>query len=449
MKMDDFDASLQLLRSDNNSYYAPEYREKKDNRSVERRNSLKEIDFEDRRKGDRRKFNRRTRAKDKTFDLIRILKHNDLYPYEKVYDQPDGVNVIQNGNSSINLSLVDYYNFGQHDAIKDAACQAIMKYGGGALSARHSYGYLTILKELEQSICRFMGKKKALIFNSGYMANLAAIDSLTGRDASIFIDQQSHISLYHASRLSQKKTYRYVNNDMNHLERFLKIHQNDPNKWIVTLGVFSHTGVLGNLHDIVFLSKKYKARIFIDDAHGVGIYGKNLRGVADHYNVNDDIDLIMCSFQMAFGNIGAFIVGREYLLNPAHVETLPYVFTYALPPVNTASIQTALNMLQNDGKRLNEQLWNNVNYLKGKLTEIGFKVISPEGHIISFHTGNELKTCEFAKFLLSKGIWVQTYFHPYAPKGDGLIRITCSYEHNQAVLEKTIPIFREAYKIIE
>jgi 7-keto-8-aminopelargonate synthetase-like enzyme len=275
------------------------------------------------------------------------------------------------------------------------------------------------------------------------------IDSLIGENATIFIDQHSHISLYHACKLSQKKYLRYANNDMEHLERFLKTHQNEPNKWIVTLGVFSSTGVLGNLKDIVYLAKKYQARIFIDDAHGVGIYGQNLRGVADHYQVLDEIDLIMCSFQMAFGNTGAFVVGKKHLLQPAHYETLPYIFTFALPPVTTASVLEALTILKQNGPALNQQLWENVNYLRSNLIDYGYKVINNQGHIVSLITGDEVKTCNFTKFILNSGVWVQSYVFPFAPKGNSIVRITCSSDHNKYTIDKVLPIFKEASRIIQ
>jgi 8-amino-7-oxononanoate synthase len=427
-----------------------ENRTRSDQRLAERRNDNTGIDFPDRRGGDRRKFARRTRNSAKSLhNLVRLLKEQDNCPYEKVYEQSMGVEVLYNGKKYFNFSSVDYYNFCQNEEVKKAACAAINKYGAGALSGRHSYGYLSILRELENQIAEFMGKESVLIFNSGYLANLSVIDSLIGAEATIFIDQQSHISLYHSCKLSQKKHFRYANNDMEHLEKFLKTHQNEPNKWIVTLGVFSSTGVLGSLKDIVRLAKKYQARIFIDDAHGVGMYGDKLRGVADHYDVLDDVDLIMCSFQMAFGNTGAFVVGKKHLLQPAHYETLPYIFTFALPPVTTASVLQALSILKQEGASLRRQLWENVTYMRSNLMDFGYDVINEEGHIISLKTGDEVKTCELTKYLLDNGIWVQSYVFPFAPKGNSIVRITCSSDHKKYIIDKVLPVFKDASRIIQ
>jgi len=415
---------------------------------AERRIKSEAVDFVDRRVGDRRKCNRRASKASSTHDFPRMIKEKNLYPYEREYDRPEGDRIVYQGKKLINLASVDYFNFSQHPEVKKAACEAVDLYGAGALSSRYSLGYLAILKDLENEIARFMGAETILLFNSGYLANLAVIDSLTGRDATIFMDQHSHISLYHACKLSGKKHYRYANNNMEHLEKLLREHRDAPNKWIVTLGVFSSTGVLGNLKDIAALGRKYKARIFMDDAHGVGVYGKDSRGVADLFGVYDEIDLLMCSFQMAFGNIGAFVTGRTYILQPAHVETLPYIFTFALPPVSTAAIAKALAILQEEKERLKDRLWENVRFLRKQLIDIGYKVINPESHITSLVTGDELKTCEFTDFMLRKGVWVQPYFHPFAPKGKGIVRVTCTSNHTRKVLQQSVPAFKEAITLL-
>ncbi len=423
-----------------------ENRMKKDRRGSDRRNVGRGLDFSERRAGDRRKHARRLFQASKQLNFIRFLKEKGIYPYEKAYDQPAGAEVIFQGENIINLASVDYFNFAQNTEIKKAACAAINKYGAGGFSSKYSMGNLEVHMELEEKLAEFMGKESVLIFNSGYLANLSMITSLMPKNATIFLDQKCHLSIHHACLLSRKKYYRYANNDMENLERLLRAHKDEPEKWIVTLGVFSSNGVLGKLKDIAVLARKHKARIFIDDAHGIGVYGSKMRGAADHFGVLNEMDLIMCPFQMAFGNIGAFVVGKQYLLQPAHTETWPYIFTYNIPPVNAVSILKALDLLQQGGGQLQTTLWKNVEYLRNRLFSIGYEIANPDGHIIPILIGDEVKVCEFAHFLFNRGVWVQPFFYPAVPKGKAIVRVTCTVGHSAKELDQAIKIFTEAYR---
>jgi 7-keto-8-aminopelargonate synthetase-like enzyme len=422
-----------------------EHRTKKDRRGTERRALDLAKDGSDRRIGDRRKHERRIYQNPKQLNFIRFLKEKGLYPYEKAYDQPDGAEVIYEGQNIINLASVDYFNFAQNREIKKAACAAVNKYGAGGFSSRYSMGNLRVHMELEEKLAEFMGKESVLIFNSGYLANLAVITSIMPKNATIFLDQKCHLSIHHACLLSQKKYHRFGNNDMAALERMLQAHKDEPEKWIITLGVFSSNGILGKLDEIARLARKYKARIFIDDAHGVGVYGEHLRGAAEHFGVLDEIDLIMCPFQMAFGNIGAFLVGKRYLLQPAHTETWPYIFTYNIPPVNAVSIGKALDLLEQKGPALQKKLRQNVLFLRDRLKAMGYEIINPDGHIIPILIGDEVAVCQFAHFLFKRGVWVQPFFYPAVPSGKAMVRVTCTVGHTRKELERAAGIFAEAY----
>jgi len=423
-----------------------ENRANKDRRGTDRRITGRRAVSPEHRIGDRRKHERRFYQNSRQLNFIRFLKEKGLYPYERAYDQPDGAEVIYQGKNIINLASVDYFNFSQNREIKKTACAAINKYGAGGFSSRYSMGNLMVHMELEEKLAEFMGKECVLIFNSGYLANLAVITSLMPKNATIFLDQKCHLSIHHACLLSQKKYHRFANNDMEALERLLRTHKDDPEKWVVTLGVFSSNGVLGKLDDIAVLARKYKARIFIDDAHGVGVYGDHLRGAADHFGVLDEMDLIMCPFQMAFGNIGAFVVGKRYLLQAAHTETWPYIFTYNIPPVNAASILKALDILRQSGASLQKKLRQSVAHLRNQLLSIGFDLINPEGHIIPILIGDEVKVCQFAHFLFNRGVWVQPFFYPAVPKGKAMVRVTCTIGHSRKELDLAAGVFSDAFQ---
>jgi len=418
----------------------------KDRRTTDRRHDGPAASESERRIGDRRKHDRRLIQVSKHFDFVRLVNEKGINPYEKHYDRPAGGEVVYQGKNIINLASVDYFNFAQNKEIKKTGRAAISTYGAGGFSSKMSLGFLDVHYELEQKLAEFMGKESVLLFNSGYLANLAIITSLIPRNSTIFLDQKCHLSIHHACLLSQKKYYRYSNNDMEDLERLLQRHRDEPEKWIITLGVFSSTGYLGKLKEIAALARKYKARIFIDDAHGIGVYGDHLRGAADHFGVLDEMDLIMCPFQMAFGNIGAFVVGKQYQLKPAHTETWPYMFTYNIPPVNAACILRALEILREKGPRLQKKLMANVSYLRDRVSSLGYEILNPEGHIIPIVIGDEIKVFEYAKYLFTRGLWVQPFVHPAVPKSKATVRVTCTVGHTFKELDEAVRIFTEAYR---
>lgn len=416
-----------------------------DRRGGDRRKSALPAAAGERRIGDRRKHDRRVEKTSAYHNLVRFLKEKGLYPHEKAYDQPDGVEVVFQGKNIISLASVDYFNFAQDPEIKKAACAAIRRFGAGGFSSRFSMGNLRVHMDLEEKLAAFMGKECVLLFNSGYLANLALITSILPRNATLFIDQKCHLSIHHACLLSQKKFFRFSNNDMADLERLLQKHRDDPDKWIITLGVFSSNGLLAKLDEIALLARKYKARIFIDDAHGIGIYGDRLRGAADHFGVLDEMDLIMCPFQMAFGNIGAFVAGKRYLLQAAHTDAWPYMFTYNIPPVNAVSILKTLDILNRKGRAYQKKLWDNVGFLRKELAAIGYQILNPDGHIIPILIGDDVNVCAFAQRLFHHGVWVQPFYYPAVPKGQALVRVTCTAGHTAKELDQAVNAFAEAY----
>ena len=271
------------------------------------------------------------------------------------------------------------------------------------------------------------------------MANLGVLSSALGKKAIIFSDKKNHLSIYDACRISGLKYFRYRHNDMNHLAFLLKQCGQDDEKWIVIVGTFGVTGEIPNLVEIVRLARKYKAKIYLDDAHAIGIFGENKQGLADHYGILEEIDLIMGSFQMSFGNIGAFVAGNQALVDLIWVHARPYIFSYGLPAANVVAILKGLSILKSaEGDKLIKNLWDNVNFLREGLADQGIPVISKDTQIVSFEIGDEKQTLDFSNRLFEKGLWVQTYLHPSVEQNRGIMRMTCMASHTRQHLSKAL-----------
>lgn len=359
------------------------------------------------------------------------------------YDQNCGTEVVVNGQSVVMMGAVNYLELSHHPRVVQTVVEAVRKHGAGGIGSRFSNGTLKFHLQLDHGLADFIGKESALMFNSGYMANLGVISTLPGRHAVIFTDKESHLSIYDACRLSGLRVYRYRHNDMEHLEALLHSNRHIETKWIASVGTFGVTGESVRLTEIAGLARKYGARIYLDDAHLIGVVGAKKRGLAESLNLLDEIDLIMGSFQMAFGNVGAFVAGPAELIDQLRARAKPYIFSYTLPAANAAALLETLSILRSrEGDYLVERLWKNVARLRQGLKAHGFSIISEDSQITSVRVGDERCTAEFVDALAADGVWVQMYLHPSVPKGSGVVRLTCMATHSEAQIDRAIESMR-------
>jgi 8-amino-7-oxononanoate synthase len=228
------------------------------------------------------------------------------------------------------------------------------------------------------------------------------------------------------------------------LESLLWANRHVETKWIASVGTFGVTGESVRLAEIVGLARKHGARIYLDDAHLIGVTGAQKRGLAESLNLLNDVDLVMGSFQMAFGNVGAFVAGPAKLIDQLRVRARPYIFSYTLPAANAAALLETLSILKgNEGDRLVERLWKNVARLRQGLTAHGFSIISQDSQITSTRIGDEQCTADFVESLAADGVWVQMYLHPSVPKGKGVVRLTCMATHSESHIDRVIETMRE------
>ena len=333
----------------------------------------------------------------------------------------------------------NYLGLTTHPKVVAAANAAIAKYGTGCGGSRFLNGTLDLHEEVERKIARFKGKEAALLFSTGFQANLGLLSALAGKGDVLITDKLDHASIVDGCRLSFGETKRFRHNDMQDLERVLQ-QSGSSGKLIVVDGVFSMEGDIANLPEIVRLGKKYKARIMVDDAHATGILGKKGRGTAEHFGLEDEVDIIMGTCSKSLGAVGGFVAGSAEVIHYVKHRARPMIFSASLPAACVATIGAAIDVIQEEPER-RERLWEIARTMKRQFTELGFDTGQSETPIIPVILGDDRVTFEFPKRLRQNGIFANAAVSPAVPKGRGLIRTSYMATHTDAQLERVLKTF--------
>jgi len=333
----------------------------------------------------------------------------------------------------------NYLGLTTHPKVVAAANAAIAKYGTGCGGSRFLNGTLDLHEEVERKIARFKGKEAALLFSTGFQANLGLLSALAGKGDVLITDKLDHASIVDGCRLSFGETKRFRHNDMQDLERVLQ-QSGSSGKLIVVDGVFSMEGDIANLPEIVRLAKKYKARIMVDDAHATGILGKKGRGTAEHFGLEDEVDIIMGTCSKSLGAVGGFVAGSAEVIHYVKHRARPMIFSASLPAACVATIGAAIDVIQEEPER-RERLWEIARTMKRQFTELGFDTGQSETPIIPVILGDDRVTFEFPKRLRQNGIFANAAVSPAVPKGRGLIRTSYMATHTDAQLERVLKTF--------
>jgi 8-amino-7-oxononanoate synthase len=334
----------------------------------------------------------------------------------------------------------NYLGLTTHPKVVAAANAAIAKYGTGCGGSRFLNGTLDLHEEVERKIARFKGKEAALLFSTGFQANLGLLSALAGKGDVLITDKLDHASIVDGCRLSFGETRRFRHNDMEDLERVLQ-QSGSSGKLIVVDGVFSMEGDIANLPDIVRLAKKYKARVMVDDAHATGILGKKGRGTAEHFGLEDEVDIVMGTCSKSLGAVGGFVAGSAGVIHYVKHRARPMIFSASLPAACVATIGAAIDVIQDEPER-RERLWEIAHYMKRRFTELGFDTGQSETPIIPVILGDERVTFEFAKRLRQSGVFANAAVSPAVPKGRGLIRTSYMATHTDEQLDRVLKVFK-------
>ncbi len=330
----------------------------------------------------------------------------------------------------INFSSNDYLGLSQHPRLKIASIIATEKYGTSSASSRLLSGDLEIHHQLEEDIAKLKGKEKGLVFNSGYQANIGIISAICNKDSVIFVDRLCHASIIDGILLSKARFFRFLHNDMNHLESLLKKEgKNFKDAWVITESIFSMDGDKGILSDIVSLKERYDFSIFVDEAHATGIFGRDGAGLIDEFNLTSKIDLIMGTFSKALGSFGGYVVSNKETIELLINKSRGFIYSTSLPPsVISASIE-AIKILKDEPER-RKVLLENTRYFREKLK------IDGETQIVPLILGDEEKAISLSNYLLENGFFCLPIMPPTVPKNSCRIRFSLCFYHKKDILDR-------------
>ncbi len=374
-----------------------------------------------------------------------------VYPYFRAISSEQDPEVIINGKKVLMFGSNCYSGLVNDPRIKEAAIAATRKYGTGCAGSPFLNGTLDLHKQLEARIAEYIGKEDVMIYSTGFEVNLGVVSCLTGREDYILWDEQDHASIIEGRRLSFSQSLKYKHNDMESLEKQLQKCAPDKVKLIVTDGVFSMEGDVANLPKIVELAKKYDATVMVDEAHGIGVFGKGGRGTCDHFGVTKDVDLVMGTFSKSFASLGGFIATDKEITNFLRHHSRSYIFTASITPASTAAALAAIDIMEKEPER-QENLWKLTNYALEGFRNAGFEIGNTSTPIIPLYIRDNMKTFAVTRDLLEEGIFVNPVVSPAVAPQDTLIRFSlmATHTHDQVTtaLEKLTKVFK-AHGIIK
>ncbi|MDZ7340343.1 MAG: pyridoxal phosphate-dependent aminotransferase family protein [candidate division KSB1 bacterium] len=363
------------------------------------------------------------------------------YPYFKAIQSGAGSSVTIDGRKFIMIGSNNYLGLTQDPRVKQAAIDALERFGSGCTGSRFLNGTLSLHEELEAKLADFVHKEAALVFSTGFQTNQGTISTIAGKNDIIFSDRANHASIIDGCRLSFGRVVKFKHNDMEDLEKQLaRNNDNSAGKLIVSDGVFSMEGDIVNLPEMVKLAHKYQARIMIDDAHSCGVLGKNGRGTGEHFNMEKDIDLIMGTFSKSFASLGGFIAGDKKVVSYIKHHARALIFSASMPPSAVATVSKALDILQQEPERLT-RLWTNTRKMKTAFDEMGYNTGNTQTPIIPIILGDDMITFAFWKALFEKGIFANPVISPAVEPGRSLIRTSYMATHSDDELDQVLEIF--------
>jgi 8-amino-7-oxononanoate synthase len=378
--------------------------------------------------------------KARQFTRPQEVKALGMYPYFLPLEDTEGTEVTIYGKKIIMIGSNNYLGLTTHPKVREAALEAIKKYGTSCTGSRFLNGTLKMHMEAEEKLAAFVGKPAALVFSTGMQVNLGAISCLLGKDDIAIVDKDDHASIVDAVRLGYGEMRRFIHSDLESLERQLSSTPDKAGVLVVVDGVYSMGGDIAPLPEIVKLVKKYGARLYVDDAHSLGVLGPQGRGTAAHFNLTDQVDMIMGTFSKSFASLGGFVAGEADVMQWVQHSARSFIFSASIAPASLAAAMAALEIMQTESDRI-EQLWHNTEKMRTGYQAMGFDTGPSETPVIPIMIGDEQKTFAAWKALFEAGIYTNAVIPPAVPPSKSLLRTSYMATHTDAQLDRVLETF--------
>ena len=381
------------------------------------------------------------------FTRVEEIKNLGLYPYFHTLQSGQDTQVNVGGKDIVMIGSNNYLGLTSDKRVIDAGVQALKKYGSGCSGSRFLNGTLDLHVQLEEELAEFLNKPAVVTFSTGYQSNLGIISAICGLNDIILCDKENHASIYDACRLSFGKMIRYNHSDMEQLEKLL-IEHSGKGMLIVTDGVFSMSGEICKLPEIVLLAKKYGARIMVDDAHSLGVLGKHGRGVAEYFGLEDQVDIYMGTFSKSLASLGGYCASSKSVIDYIKHNSRPFIFSASITPASVACALQSLRILKSEPQRI-KNLADISDYMRTGLKNLGVKIIDSKTPIIPIYTYEDIATFKCCKLLFEKGVYVNPVVSPATPVGQALLRTSYTATHTEAQMDIAIEKIVKTLKALD
>jgi len=379
-----------------------------------------------------------------TFTEAKEVEAQGFYPYFRVISTEQDTEVVCNGKKMLMMGSNSYLGLTNHPRIKEAAIKAIQKYGSGCAGSRFLNGTLDIHIELEERLAKLVGKQSALVFATGFQANLGAIATFAQKGDVVITDKLDHASIIDGCKLSYAEMLRFNHNDMQSLEATLKkLH--GRNALVVVDGIFSMEGDIADLPAISSLCKQYNAALMVDEAHSIGVLHYTGAGSVMHFDLTDQTELIMGTFSKSLASVGGFIAADEGIIHYLKHFSRALIFSASLPPASTMAVIEALNIMQEEPERI-DKLWENTHYMASAFKNMGYDIGASDTPVIPLHIGDMMNTFKMWRLLNDEGVFINPVIPPAVPPADSMIRCSFMATHTKEQLDFALEKFQKAGK---
>ncbi len=382
-------------------------------------------------------------------EQLNKAKKSGLYPYFHMLFSKQDTEVNMEGKPVIMIGSNNYLGLTSDERVIKAGKDALDKYGSGCSGSRFLNGTLDAHVELEKELAEFLHKEDCVTFSTGFQSNLAIISAIAGHNDYILCDRENHASIYDGCKLSYAKMIRYKHSNMQDLESQLaKLDLTKSGALIVTDGVFSMSGEIAKLPEIVQIAKKYGARVMVDDAHGLGVLGEGGRGTAEYFGLENEVDIIMGTFSKSLASLGGYMVAKKEVCEYIRHASRPFIFSASITPASVACARESLRILKNEPERV-KNLNDVAKYMRDRLKEKGVAIIESTTPIIPIYVYDDLKAYLACKLLLERGVYVNPVVSPATPVGQALLRTSYTATHTKEQLDIASNKIAEVLEILK